>query len=147
MSRFAQHANNIFGEWTFTPGSGLVPKGRPEGEIYEVKRFKDLYASIRSYLRNLNTHSAYRSMRNKRQNLRKNGLPLTGYTLAGEMKFYSTRRDDYVDELRTMIKGNNLEKLNQVSLLPVAKPAPSGPERPKGGLMSSKDKASRPSKS
>lgn len=146
MSRFAQHANNIFGEWTFTPGTGLVPEGRPEGETYEVKRFKDLHASIRSYLRNLNTHSAYRTMRNKRLQMRENELPLTGYALAGEMKYYSTRRDAYVDEIRAMIKGNKLEELNYATLLPVAKQPETETTPIKGGIMSSQDKISRQSK-
>ncbi len=147
MSRFAQHANNIFGEWTFTPGTGLVPEGRPKGETYEVKRFDTLYASIRSYLRNLNTHSAYRSMRNQRLKLREKGLPLTGYNLAGEMRFYSTRRDAYVAEIRQMIRGNHLEKLNKITLLPQARKPEPAPEARKGGLMSEKGKASRQSKS
>ncbi len=147
MSRFAQHANNIFGEWTFTPGTGLVPKGRPEGETYEVRRFKTLYDSIRSYLRNLNTHSAYRSMRTKRLRMRENGLPLTGYSLAGEMKFYSTRRDAYVAEIRQMIRGNHLEKLNDVTLLSQARQHEPAAEPSKGGLMSGKERASRKSKS
>ena len=146
MSRFAQHANNIFGEWTFTPGTGLVPEGRPEGEIYEVRRFENLYASIRSYLRNLNTHSAYRSMRNLRLRLREEGLPLTGHSLAGEMRFYSTRRDDYVAEIRQMIRGNRLEKLNRVALLPRAQRPEPVPSPQKGGLMSEKGKTSRQSK-
>ncbi len=146
MSRFAQHANNIFGEWTFTPGTGLVPEGRPAGETYEVKRFPDLYASIRSYLRNLNTHNAYRSMRNKRWQMRENHLPLTGYALAGEMRYYSTRREAYVEEIRSMIKGNKLEKLNYVTLLPAAKRPQTEKTPIKGGIMSSQDKISRQSK-
>jgi Bax protein len=147
MSRFAQHANNIFGEWTFTPGTGLVPEGRPEGEIYEVRRFPDLYSSIRSYLRNLNTHSAYRSMRTRRLTMRQNGEPLTGYALAGEMRYYSTRRDSYVKEIREMIRGNRLDELNQITLLSEAKRPVTEVEDKKNGLMSSKEKASRPSKS
>jgi Bax protein len=146
MSRFAQHANNIFGEWTFTPGTGLVPEGRPAGETYEVRRFEDLHASIRSYLRNLNTHSAYRSMRNKRLQMRENDLPLTGYALAGEMRYYSTRRDAYVEEIRSMIKGNKLEELNSVALLPAAEQPATEKTPIKGGIMSSQDKISRQSK-
>ena len=147
MSRFAQHANNIFGEWTFRPGTGLVPEERPDGEIYEVKRFPDLFASIRSYLRNLNTHSAYRSMRIMRQKMRLNGKPLTGYDLASEMRFYSTRRDEYVDEIRDMIRSNSLDDLNRLRLLPEAKKTAEDLPTKKGGLMSSREKISRQSKS
>jgi len=145
LSRFAQQANNIFGEWTFTPGTGLVPKGRPEGEIYEVRRFDSLYASIRSYLRNLNTHRAYRSMRSVRQRLRDNNLPLTGYTLAGEMQFYSTRREAYVREIRAIISTNHLEKVNNVALLERAVPAPVEDAPRKKGLLSSGDGRPNPS--
>ncbi len=147
MSRFAQHANNIFGEWTFRPGAGLVPEDRPAGEIYEVKRFPDLFASIRSYLRNLNTHSAYRSMRILRQKMRLTDKPLTGYALASEMRYYSTRRDEYVDEIQDMIRSNSLDDLNRLKLLPEAKKNAEEPSTKKGGLMSSREKISRQSKS
>ena len=146
MSRFAQHANNIFGEWTFTPGTGIVPEGRPVGATYEVRRFKNLYASIKSYLRNLNTHSAYRSMRNTRLRLRKNGLPATGYTLAGDMQYYSTRRGAYVDEIRAIIVSNRLEELNLVTLLPEAKPQKIEEELHDNSLLSTREKTSRKSK-
>ncbi len=86
-------------------------------------------------------------MRNLRYKLRESGLPLTGYSLAGEMKFYSTRRDAYVAEIRQMIRGNHLEKLNEISLLPRARRQEPAPRPQKGGLMSEKDKASRKSKS
>lgn len=140
MSRFAQHANNIFGEWTFTPGTGLVPQGRPEGETYEVRRFEDLFASIKSYLRNLNTHRAYQSMRNVRMRLREKNLPVTGYTLAGEMEFYSTRRKEYVREIRAIIVSNRLEELNALTLLPEAKQPEADPAPQNGGLMTTRDK-------
>jgi len=145
MSRFAQHANNIFGEWTFTPGTGLVPKGRPEGETYEVKRFNSLYDSVRSYLRNLNTHNAYRSLRLTRERIKKNGLEPTGYTLAGGLKFYSTRRQAYVDEIRAMIVSNRLDQLNGVTLLPQAVISGGEPERIKSGLLSTRERLYRQS--
>ncbi|MBN2644120.1 MAG: glucosaminidase domain-containing protein [Desulfuromonadaceae bacterium] len=107
-SRFARQANNLFGEWTFTPGTGLVPKGRPEGARYEVRIFKDLMASIRSYMSNLNTHPAYQELRRLRRELRKQGLPLSGNQLAAGLRNYSTRRDEYVDEIREMIRHNRL---------------------------------------
>ena len=58
-SRFAREGNNLFGEWTFKPGTGIVPNDRPPGEIYEVKKFPRLYESVRSYLLNINTNPAY----------------------------------------------------------------------------------------
>ena len=114
-SRFAQQANNIFGEWTFTPGTGIVPKGRPEGETYEVKKFITLSQSIRSYINNLNTHSAYSDLRLAREAMRRNHQPLHAITLAEGLLNYSTRRSDYVAEIKTMIHYNQLSQLSHLS--------------------------------
>nr|WP_320115572.1 glucosaminidase domain-containing protein [uncultured Desulfuromonas sp.] len=115
-SRFAQQANNIFGQWTFTPGTGIVPAGRPEGATYEVRKFSNLAASIRSYMNNLNSHQAYRSLREKRYALRQAGAPLEGKKLAEGLLNYSTRRDAYVDEIQTMIRHNRLAQLAALKL-------------------------------
>lgn len=115
-SRFAQQANNIFGQWTFTPGTGLVPENRPAGEIYEVRRFNNLADSIRSYMNNLNTHPAYKQLRATRTQLRKAGAPLEGKKLAEGLLNYSTRRDAYVAEIKTMIRYNRLANLSELKL-------------------------------
>jgi len=115
-SRFSQLGNNLFGEWTFTPGAGIIPEGRPEGAIYEVRRFKTLYDSIRSYLLNLNTHSAYADFREIRTEARKHGETLRGVALAEGLTNYSTRREAYVIELQNLIRQNNLQRFSQVSL-------------------------------
>ncbi len=115
-SRFAQAANNLFGEWTFTPGTGLVPEGRPEGASYEVRVFPSVYESLRSYLRNINTHWAYRQLRATRTTLRTSGEQVTGIALAAGLELYSTRRGAYVDEIRTIIRHNRLNLLAQAKL-------------------------------
>lgn len=116
MSRFARQGNNLFGQWTFQPGTGIVPKNRPPGAIYEVQRFKNLYASIRGYLRNLNTHSAYQGLRLTREKLRRAGQPVTGRALARNLTRYSSRGSEYVNEIRAMISQNRLSDLNQLAL-------------------------------
>ncbi len=139
-SRFAREANNIFGEWTFTPGTGLVPEGRPEGEIYEVRRFSNLYQSVRSYMRNINTHRAYSSLREIRQRLRKNNLAVTGVELASGLRYYSTRRDAYSGEIESMIKSNQLEQLITRTYLRSDASVPSVAKvTPTTGLISSKE--------
>ncbi|MCD6527334.1 MAG: glucosaminidase domain-containing protein [Desulfuromonas sp.] len=115
-SRFAQQANNIFGQWTFTPGTGLVPADRPEGEYYEVRRFNTLADSIHSYLNNLNTHPAYEKLRTSRTQMRETGVPLEGKKLAEGLLNYSTRRDAYVAEIQTMIRHNRLASLAELKL-------------------------------
>lgn len=115
-SRFSQLGNNLFGEWTFTPGTGIIPEGRPEGATYEVRRFDTLYDSIRSYLRNLNTHSAYADFRQLRAEARRRGETPNGVNLAEGLLQYSTRREAYVLDLQNLIRQNNLQRFAQASL-------------------------------
>lgn len=107
QSRFAQEGNNLFGQWCFEEGCGLVPEGRPEGASYEVRSFDSINESVRSYLRNINTHIAYRDLRVKRAKARRNeGRLASGVDLAGGLGSYSERGDDYIDEIRATIRIN-----------------------------------------
>jgi Bax protein len=115
-SRFVREGNNLFGEWTFLPGSGMVPLDRPDGEIYEVRRFNNLYDSILSYLRNLNTHPAYQSLRELREEARLQGRNPSGIELAEGLVNYSTRRELYVTDLQKIIRTNNLQRFTVASL-------------------------------
>jgi Bax protein len=114
-SRFSLVANNLFGQWTFIPGQGIVPEGRPEGEIYEVRKFSNLYESVRSYANNLNTHEAYQSFRYLRQEQETDSNP-DGLVLAEGLLSYSVRGEDYVREIQAMIRHNNLQRLGGASL-------------------------------
>jgi Bax protein len=111
-SRFAVEANNLFGQWCFTPGCGLVPARRPEGARHEVQKFDSVESSLLAYYRNINTHRAYRDLRARRAELRAAGEPLTGHELVGQLLHYSSRGQDYVDELRSLISFNQLEQLS-----------------------------------
>lgn len=107
-SRFAQQGNNLFGEWTYKPGTGIVPAGRPAGKTYEVRRFSSLYESIRSYMNNLNRNGAYRKLREIREELRKSGQPVSGIALARGLVKYSQRGEEYIKEIQGMIRHNKL---------------------------------------
>jgi Bax protein len=115
-SRFAREGNNLFGQWTFKPGSGIVPKGRPPGATYEVRKFPSLYQSIRSYMNNLNRHGAYRKLREIRYELRKSGQPVSGMELAKGLLKYSQRGEEYIREIQAMIHQNKLSRTNLASL-------------------------------
>jgi Bax protein len=131
-SRFARRANNLFGEWTFIPGTGLIPKNRPEGASYEVRRFDSIYDSLHSYLNNINTHPAYQAFRAKRAALRAMGRPLRGVELAGGLELYSTRRQAYVRELRSIIRHNRLSLLSDMTLRNRERPLQPEPLREDG---------------
>ncbi len=115
-SRFSRVANNLFGEWTFTPGQGIVPEGRPEGETYEVQKFSTVYDSVRSYLHNLNSHSAYKHLRQLRAESRISGENPEGLKLAEGLLRYSIRGEDYIKELQAMIRSNNLNRFASAKL-------------------------------
>ncbi|NVK86483.1 MAG: glucosaminidase domain-containing protein [Gammaproteobacteria bacterium] len=109
-SRFALEGNNLFGQWCFEPGCGLVPSDRPAGKRYEVAMFRAPIDSIRSYVMNLNTFSAYRELREIRLQLQQQQQPVTGTALADGLINYSTRREEYIAEIKLMIEQNHLEQ-------------------------------------
>lgn len=115
-SRFAQRGNNLFGEWTFRPGSGIVPEDRPSGETYEVRKFTSIYESIRSYMNNLNSNGAYRKLREIREQLRQAEEPVTGIALTTGLLKYSQRGEEYVGEIQSMIRQNRLSLANNAFL-------------------------------
>lgn len=114
-SRFSLVANNLFGQWTFIPGQGIVPEGRPDGEIYEVRKFPNLYESVRSYANNLNTHDAYQTFRYLRAD-QGSETNHDGLVLAEGLVNYSIRGEEYIREIQAMIRHNNLQRLGGVSL-------------------------------
>ncbi|KMQ75640.1 glucosaminidase domain-containing protein [Marinobacter subterrani] len=108
-SRFAIKGNNLFGQWCFSKGCGLVPRGRAEGASHEVADFASPYRSVRAYIQNLNRHPTYQTLRDVRLNDRRNSEPLSGVELAEGLLGYSERGKEYVEEIRAMIHYNNLE--------------------------------------
>ena len=110
-SRFAVEANNIFGQWCYKPGCGLVPERRAASASHEVQMFASIEASLDSYYRNINTHNAYRSLRQLRAALREKNTVLTGTDLVGGLDKYSSRGHAYIDELRAMIRFNDFENV------------------------------------
>lgn len=108
-SRFALLGNAVFGQWTWIPGNGIVPENRPDGETYEVQRFRSLEQSVAAYMRNLNSKSSYREFRDKRASMRARGDDLDSYQLAGQLQRYSVRGADYIRTIRSIMKSNGLE--------------------------------------
>lgn len=116
-SRFSKLGNNLFGEWCFTPGTGLIPLQRPEGASFELRRFKTLYESVQSYLNNLNTHRAYDTLRSIRSELRSQGSRLVAGKLAEGLRLYSAKREKYVSYIQNIINKNYLFRFSKSQLL------------------------------
>jgi Bax protein len=114
-SRFAIEANNLFGQWCYSMGCGLIPARRQEGATNEVQKFGSVAAAIYSYMNNLNTHSSYEELRSIRAEQQKNDGPVTAEALAEGLVYYSQRREAYVEEIRTMlIQYRNFSEVNGV---------------------------------
>lgn len=105
-SRFSRQANNLFGMWCFSKGCGLVPLGRPSGKTYEVRKYSSIQDSINHYMLTLNTNSAYKGLRDIRARLRERGDEIDAQKLAEGLINYSERREDYIAEIKSMIRVN-----------------------------------------
>jgi Bax protein len=109
QSRFAREANNFFGQWCYRPGCGLIPLERDAAAKHEVRKFDSALEAVEAYFLNINTHRAYRALRDRRLLLEQQGEPITGRELIDELGHYSQRGQRYIDELRQIIHGNELE--------------------------------------
>lgn len=109
-SRFATSANNLFGQWCFQPGCGLVPQQRPEGETYEVKVFSTPSEAVGQYMLNINRNKPYSHVRKVRQKYRKQDAVISGLSVVEGLEDYSARGHAYIEELQSMIRFNKLSK-------------------------------------
>ena len=109
-SRFAREGNNYFGQWCYKKGCGIVPKGRGTRDVHEVATFNSPSDSVASYLRNLNSHKAYKTLRKIRVIMREEEQSIRGAELVKGLDKYSQRGQDYIIELRSIILHNNLQK-------------------------------------
>lgn len=107
-SRFAIEGNNLYGQRCYRAGCGIAPQGRPDAD-FGVARFDSIAESVRSYMRNLNTHERYEAFRQQRRELREAGEPLTGLRLADALVDYSERGAAYTAEIKSLIRNNELE--------------------------------------
>lgn len=109
-SRFAKEGNNLFGQWCYEIGCGIIPGERNHRAKHEVKVFKTPYESVASYMRNLNSHPQYEDLRTLRTQQLEQGNTITGQVLAQGLIGYSERREAYVEEIQLMIRHNQLEE-------------------------------------
>ena len=114
-SRFAKEGNALFGEWTWKINSGLKPRDNLNAK-FSVKSFVNISESVNSYILNLNSHPAYKKMRNHRSLIIKNGKLLSGYQTSNFLDKYSETGLEYVLKVTRMIKNNNFYKFDGIKL-------------------------------
>jgi Bax protein len=102
-SRFTLEGNNIFGQWCYEAGCGIVPNRRPSGATHEVKKFYSVEESVTAYFTNINSHHLYQYFRKLRAQMRAYELDLDPMVLTYGLGRYSERGDSYVDEVQSVI--------------------------------------------
>ncbi|HEY7883500.1 MAG TPA: glucosaminidase domain-containing protein [Cellvibrionaceae bacterium] len=111
-SRFAREGFNLFGQWCYIKGCGIVPRRRPAGARHEVQRFASVEQAVNAYYRNINSHRAYADLRLKRSDLRREGETASGQQLIKSLDRYSSRGQVYIDELAELIRFNQLQRFD-----------------------------------
>ncbi len=107
-SRFAALGNALFGQWTYGD-EGITPKEqRSHLGDYKIAAFDTPFGSVRAYMKNLNTGSAYQEFRDKRAKMIANEEPLSGTALAETLTRYSERGEEYIKDVKAVIRQNNL---------------------------------------
>lgn len=109
-SRFTIEGNNVFGQWCYEEGCGIVPSRRISGATHEVRYFDTVEKSVKSYFFNINTHVSYTYLRDLRFKMRERGLKLDPMSLSIGLGKYSQRGTSYVDEIQRIIIQNNLRE-------------------------------------
>ncbi|HIF08641.1 MAG TPA: hypothetical protein EYQ81_01510 [Sneathiellales bacterium] len=117
-SRFAAEGNALFGQWTQVSGQGIVPERRAATSRHEVRKFRNIGASVTAYLRNLNTHMAYTDFRSLRSKIRSEGGAITGQEAAGTLIHYAETGSDYVVLLSEVMVTNELGRFDPAKLTP-----------------------------
>ena len=98
-SKVAQKSNNLFGMKSFNSGE---PRIKSTGSTY-YRKYESVEESIRDYVINLSRHDAYRPLRRSINNGEETLSLIRHLVVYGDSK-------EYPNELRKVIKGNNLTK-------------------------------------
>lgn len=131
-SRFARQGNALFGQWTWKEEqAGIVPLERDAGTAHRIRAFESLQDSVRAYIHTLNSHWAYEGFRERRARMRgedRQGA-LDGVALAAELGRYSVKEQVYVEDLRRLIRVNQLHHFDRAALAGSEMPGVSGDQQ------------------
>ena len=106
-SRFAIQGNAIYGQWAWSAKDGIRPKeARYENAV--VRSFSHLFDSVRAYMHNLNTHSAYERFRLSRAANIDAPLEDRIPAMLETLDQYSEKREVYIDMLIDIMNDNDL---------------------------------------
>jgi Bax protein len=118
-SRFAIQGNAFYGQHLSSKGGKFITS--LSGNV-KVAAFDDIYHSTASYIHNLNATHAYASFRDSRAKRRKENEKITGNQMVEALVDYSERGQEYVDDLKSIIRHHKLDSYDDVRLSKDQKP-------------------------
>jgi Bax protein len=108
-SRFVAEGNNLFGILTWGD-KGMTPANRDKDAQHMVASYDTLLDSVRAYLLMINRLQAYTSLRQLRSRTE------NSVDIAEGLRFYSERRDSYIEDVRQIIVTNELQRFDAMEL-------------------------------
>lgn len=108
-SRFFREANNLFGIWAYNADE---PRIAADGNNVYLRKYDDLSQSIEDYFVTLGRARPYRKFRAAK--LETDDI----YQLLPYLRHYSARGHDYIAQLKTIIKQNNLTQYDNFRIDP-----------------------------
>lgn len=113
-SRFARQGNALYGQHLPKNSTGKFITSLYGG--VKVAAFDSILQGTQSYIHNLNTSLAYAKLRNIRKEIRRQGKIPDGYTLAAGLLNYSEIGEDYIRDIRFLIRKYELAELEATAL-------------------------------
>lgn len=112
-SRFFLEANNPFGLWSFDPNEDRIQaSSHRDGEKVYLRKFRNLEQAIEAYYTTLATGGPFTEFRVERL---KTNDP---YILVNYLIDYSERREAYVEEVKSVMKYNDLVNYDSYRIAP-----------------------------
>lgn len=114
-SYFAYAGNCLFGEHTYSNNPKEYIKAKSSS--IKMKKFNSLQESTISYFLNLNRNKAYKTLRQKRLQLRKLNKEVDGYSLLKTLVNYSELGEEYINRVYGLMKYNDLLLFDKISII------------------------------
>ena len=111
-SRFAKEGNAFFGQKVVGSSANGIYPAENNNPLIKVRKFNNLSDSVEAYIKNLNTHRAYKKFRKSRKAQRSIKKHLDGIVLAKTLESYSELGDKYITKVQKIIKINSLDKFD-----------------------------------
>ena len=117
QSRFTLEGNALYGQWVWNDNLGIKAVN-PSDPRASVRRFPDLFSSVRAYMFNLNSHKAYSVFRDIRARHIVAPDRFSVSDVASGLSNYAQIGDVYVDKIRHIIFQNDMQRFEAAKLVP-----------------------------